>query len=288
MNTFKLSWNSHNLEIGKRTLIMGILNVTPDSFSDGGNFFNCDDAVAHGEKLVEDGADIIDIGGESTRPFSDFVSAEEESGRVIPVIEKLAKRVSVPISIDTTKAKVARRALEAGASIVNDIGALRFDPDMASVVSKFGVPVILMHMLETPKTMQDFPEYDDLIKEIKSFLADAIKRAEKCGIPKTNVIIDPGIGFGKTVEHNLLLIKNLHEFSSLDVPVLIGSSRKAFIRKILKDETGQDIRPDLPMVETGTQASIAAAIFNGANIVRVHDVANTCATVKIADAIKHA
>ena len=269
-------------------MIMGILNVTPDSFSDGGNFFNCDDAVAHGEKLVEDGADIIDIGGESTRPFSDFVSAEEESGRVIPVIEKLAKRVSVPISIDTTKAKVARRALEAGASIVNDIGALRFDPDMASVVSKFGVPVILMHMLETPKTMQDFPEYDDLIKEIKSFLADAIKRAEKSGIPKTNVIIDPGIGFGKTVEHNLLLIKNLHEFSSLDVPVLIGSSRKAFIRKILKDETGQDIRPDLPMVETGTQASIAAAIFNGANIVRVHDVANTCATVKIADAIKHA
>jgi len=287
MNTFKLSWNSHNLEIGKRTLIMGILNVTPDSFSDGGNFFNCDDAVAHGEILVEDGADIIDIGGESTRPFSDFVSAEEESGRVIPVIEKLAKRVSIPISIDTTKAKVAKRALEAGASIVNDIGALRFDPDMASVVSKFGVPVILMHMLQTPKTMQDFPEYDDLITEIKLFLSDAIKRAEKSGIPKTNVIIDPGIGFGKTVEHNLLLIKNLHEFSSLDVPVLIGSSRKAFIRKILKDETGQDIRPDLPMVETGTQATIAAAIFNGANIVRVHDVANTCATVKIADAIKH-
>ena len=282
-----LSWNSHHLEIGKRTLIMGIVNVTPDSFSDGGILFNCDDAVAHGEKMVEDGADIIDIGGESTRPFSDSVSAQEEIRRVIPVIEELAKRVSVPISIDTTKATVAKRALEAGASMINDIGALRLDPDMASVVSEHGVPVILMHMLGTPKTMQNFPEYDDLIKEVKSFLADAISRAEKSEIPKTNIIIDPGIGFGKTVEHNLLLLKNLHEFLSLGVPVLIGSSRKAFIRKILKDETVQDISPDLPMVETGTQASIVAAIFNGAHIVRVHDVANTRATVKIADAIKH-
>ena len=288
MNAFNLSWNSHSLEIGKRTLVMGVLNITPDSFSDGGIFFNFNDAVAYGEKLVKDGADIIDIGGESTRPFSDPVTVEEEIERVVPVIEKLSKRFSIPISIDTTKAKVAKRALEAGASIVNDIGALRFDPDMASVVSEFGVPVILMHMLGTPKTMQDLPEYGDLIKEIKSFLADAITRAEKSKIPKTHIIIDPGIGFGKTVEHNLLLIKNLYEFSSLDVPVLIGSSRKAFIRKILKDETDLDIRPDMPMVETGTQASIAAAIFNGANIVRVHDVANTCATVKIADAIKHA
>ena len=287
MNAFNLSWNSHSLEIGKRTLVMGVLNVTPDSFSDGGIFFNFDDAVSQGEKLARDGADIIDIGGESTRPFSDPVTVEEEIERVVPVIEKLSKHVSIPISIDTTKAKVARAALEAGASIVNDVGALRFDPDMASVVSEFGVPVILMHMLDTPKTMQDFPKYDNLIKEIKLFLADAIKRAEKNGIPKNNVIIDPGIGFGKTVEHNLLLIKHLHEFSSFNVPVLIGSSRKAFIRKILKDETGQDIRPDLPIVETGTQASIAAAILNGAHIVRVHDVANTCATVKIADAIKH-
>jgi len=268
-------------------LVMGVLNVTPDSFSDGGIFFNFDDAVAHGEKLVNDGADIIDIGGESTRPFSDPVTVEEEIQRVVPVIEKLSKRVSIPISIDTTKAKVAKRALEAGASIVNDIGALRLDTDMASVVSEFGVPVILMHMLGTPKTMQDLPEYGDLIKEIKSFLSDAIKRAEKSKIPKTHIIIDPGIGFGKTVDHNLFLIKNLHEFSSLNVPILIGSSRKAFIRKILKGETDQDISPDLPMVETGTQASIAAAILNGAHIVRVHDVANTCATVKIADAIKH-
>ena len=288
MNAFNISWNSHSLELGKRTLIMGVLNVTPDSFSDGGIFFNFDKAVAHGEKLIRDGADIIDIGGESTRPFSDPVTVEEEIERVVPVIEKLAKHISIPISIDTTKAKVAKRALEAGASIVNDIGALRLDPGMAPVVAEFGVPVILMHMLGTPKTMQDSPKYDDLIKEIKSFLADAIKRAEKNKIPKTRVIIDPGIGFGKTVEHNLLLIKNLHEFSSLNVPVLIGSSRKAFIRKILKSETDQDIRPDLPIVETGTQASVAAAILNGAHIVRVHDVANTFATAKIADAIKQA
>ncbi len=288
MNAFNISWNSHSLELGKRTLIMGVLNVTPDSFSDGGIFFNFDNAVAHGEKLAKDGADIIDIGGESTRPFSDPVTVEEEIERVVPVIENLAKRISIPISIDTTKAKVARRSLEAGASIVNDIGALRLDPGMASVVSEFGVPVILMHMLGTPKTMQNYPKYDDLIKEIKSFLADAIKRAEKSKIPKTHIIIDPGIGFGKTVEHNLLLIKNLHQFSSLNAPVLIGSSRKAFIRKILKDETDKDIRPDLPIVETGTQASIAAAILNGAHIIRVHDVANTFATVKVADAIKRA
>ncbi|NNL42350.1 MAG: dihydropteroate synthase [Desulfobacterales bacterium] len=287
MSTFNISWNSHCLVLGKRTLIMGVLNITPDSFSDGGNFFNFDDAVAQGEKLVRDGADIIDIGGESTRPFSDPVSVEEEIERVVPVIEKLAKQVSIPISIDTTKAKVARRALQAGASMVNDIGALRLDPDMASVVSEFGVPIILMHMLGTPKTMQEFPQYDDLIKEIKSFLADAIQAAEISKIPKTHIIIDPGIGFGKTVEHNLLLIKNLHEFSSLNVPLLIGSSRKAFIRKILKGKNDQDIQPDLPIVETGTQASVAAAILNGAHIVRVHDVANTCATVKIVDAIKH-
>ena len=269
-------------------MVMGVLNVTPDSFSDGGIFFNFEDAVAHGEKLVKDGADIIDIGGESTRPFSDPVTAEDEIERVVPVIEKLAKRISIPISIDTTKAKVAKKALEAGASIVNDIGALRLDTGMGPVVAEFGVPVILMHMLGTPKTMQDFPKYDDLIKEIKSFLADSIKRAEKSKIPRANVIIDPGIGFGKTVKHNLLLIKNLNQFSSLNVPVLIGSSRKAFIRKILKNETDQDIKPDLPIVETGTQASIAAAILNGAHIVRVHDVANTFATVKIADAIKQA
>lgn len=288
MKTYNLSWDSHNLELGKRTCIMGIVNVTPDSFSDGGRFLSCEDAVAHGEKLVADGADIIDIGGESTRPFSDPVSSKEEIKRVVPVIGQLAKRVSVPISIDTTKAEVAKRALEAGASIINDVGALRLDPDMASVAVKFGVPIIVMHMLGIPKTMQVSPEYDNLIDEIKSFLSDAIDRAEKSGIPRTKVIIDPGIGFGKTVEHNLLLIKQLNEFSDLDAPVLIGPSRKTFIRKILKDKTSKDIRPDLQIVENGTQACVAAAILYGAHIVRVHNVANTCATAKIIDLLKQA
>ncbi len=288
MKTYNLSWDSHNLELGKRTCIMGIVNVTPDSFSDGGRFLSCEDAVAHGEKLVADGADIIDIGGESTRPFSDPVSSKEEIKRVVPVIGQLAKRVSVPISIDTTKVEVAKRALEAGASIINDVGALRLDPDMASVAAKFGVPIIVMHMLGIPKTMQVSPEYDNLIDEIKSFLSDAIDRAEKSGIPRTKVIIDPGIGFGKTVEHNLLLIKQLNEFSDLDAPVLIGPSRKTFIRKILKDKTSKDIRPDLQIVENGTQACVAAAILYGAHIVRVHNVANTCATAKIIDLLKQA
>ncbi len=288
MKTYKLSWGAHSLELGKRTSIMGILNVTPDSFSDGGKFFTCDAAVAQGEKLVEDGADIIDIGGESTRPFSDAVSDQEEIRRVVPVIEKLAKRISIPISIDTTKASVAKRAIEAGASIINDIGALRLDHDMAQVAAEYEIPVILMHMKGTPKTMQVLPAYDDLIGEIKAFLENAIKHAEKSGISRSKIIIDPGIGFGKTVEHNLLLINNLHAFDTLNVPILIGPSRKSFIRNILKDKLREDIEPDLPAVETGTQAAIAASILHGAHIIRVHDVANTCSTVKIIDALKNA
>jgi dihydropteroate synthase len=288
MKTYKLSWGTHSLELGKRTCIMGILNVTPDSFSDGGKFFTCDAAVAQGEKLVEDGADIIDIGGESTRPFSDAVSDREEIRRVVPVIEKLAKRISIPISIDTTKASVAKRAIEAGASIINDIGALRLDHDMAQVAAEYEIPVILMHMKGTPKTMQVSPAYDDLIGEIKAFLENVIKQAEKSGISRSKIIIDPGIGFGKTVEHNLLLINNLDAFDTLNVPILIGPSRKSFIRNILKDKLREDIEPDLQAVETGTQAAIAASILHGAHIIRVHNVANACATVKIIDALKNA
>ena len=213
---------------------------------------------------------------------------EEESRRVLPVIERLEKRVSIPISIDTTKAVVARRAIEAGASMVNDVSSLRLDPDLPSVVVKYGVPVILMHMLGTPKTMQVSPTYDDVVGEIKAFLEDARDRAEKHGIPRERIIIDPGIGFGKTVEHNLFLIQRLREFTSLGVPVMIGPSRKAFIRNILKDKTVEDIRPDLPEVEIGTQAAIAASVLNGAHIVRVHNVANTSATVRIIDAIRNA
>lgn len=287
MKTYNIEWGNHRLVLGKRTCVMGILNVTPDSFSDGGEFFTLGDAVAQGLKLFEDGADILDIGGESTRPFSDEVSVEEEIRRVIPVIENLAARISIPISIDTTKAGVARRAIQAGASIINDVSALRLDHGLADVAAEYDVPVILMHMLGTPKTMQTDPVYDDLIKEIKAFLETAVDYAQRKGVSKSKIIIDPGIGFGKTVEHNLLLIKHLYEFKTLGVPILIGVSRKAFIRNILKDTAAKDINPDLPVVETGTQASIAAAVLNGAHMVRVHNVANTRVTLKIIDAVKN-
>lgn len=288
MKAYSLAWGKHRLDFGKRTCIMGVLNVTPDSFSDGGKFFTFDDAVAQGYRLFEEGADILDIGGESTRPFSNPVSEEEEILRVVPVIEKLSKRIPIPISIDTTKAGVAEQAIKAGASMINDVSSLSFDPKMANVAVDYGVPVILMHMLGNPKTMQMEPFYDDLIGEIKTFLENAINQAENRGISRFKIIIDPGIGFGKTVGHNLLLIQRLHEFKTLKVPIMIGTSRKAFIRNLLKDNTVKEINADSAMVESGTQASVAAAILNGAHIVRVHDVANTRITVKIIDAIKNA
>jgi len=287
MKTYKISYADHTLELGRHTCIMGILNVTPDSFSDGGKFFRYEDAMAQAEKMVEDGADIIDIGGESSRPFSEEVSLEEEARRVLPVIEKLAPRIPIPISIDTTKAGIARQAIEAGASIINDISSLQFDPDMGAVAAEYNTPVILMHIRGTPKTMQVSPEYDDIIGEISTFFEDAIRRAEKSGISRSKLIIDPGIGFGKTVGHNLSLIQHLHEFESFDVPILIGPSRKAFIRNILKGDTGKDIDPALPQVETGTQAAVAASILHGAHIVRVHDVANTSMTIRIIDEIRN-
>ena len=286
--TYRLSWAGYDMEFGHRTCIMGVVNVTPDSFSDGGKFFARDAAAAQGQKLAADGADILDIGGESTRPFSDQVSVDEEIERVIPVIEKLADHLPIPISIDTMKAEVARRAIAAGASMINDVSALRFDPDLGAVAREFGTPVVLMHMLGNPKTMQDSPTYDNLIADISDFLKDAIARAQKQGISRSKLIVDPGIGFGKTVSHNLLLIRHLQSFASLGVPILIGPSRKAFIRKLLKDDHNDDIPPDLPIVETGSQAAVAAAALCGAHIVRVHDVANTRATIRILDAIRGA
>ncbi len=257
---------------------MGILNVTPDSFSDGGRFFDKEDAVAQGEALAAAGADIIDVGGESTRPFSEAVPAEEEIRRVVPVIEKLAHRVSVPISIDTTKAQVAAQALETGAVIVNDIGALRLDPAMANLVADREVPVVLMHMQGTPRTMQENPQYEDVVAEVQRFLSDAIYRAEEAGIDRSKIIVDPGIGFGKTVTHNLQLIKDLSAFLGLGVPVLIGPSRKSFISKLLGP--GDERR------EVGTQAAVTAAAMNGAHIVRVHDVERTRQTLKLVDALR--
>ena len=286
MKNYDIFWADHHLKLGPRTCIMGILNITPDSFSDGGKFYAFDRAVSQAEKLVADGADILDVGGESTRPFSDAVSEEEETRRVVPVIEAIARRVSIPISIDTTKSGVARRAIEAGASIINDVGALRLDADMAKVAAASGVPVILMHMLGIPKTMQVAPVYESLLLEIRTFLATAIQHAVSQGVLRSRIIIDPGIGFGKTIHHNLMLIRCLNAFASLDAPILIGPSRKSFIRNLLKTTDPEGLDPSSESIETGTQAIVTAGILNGAHILRVHDVARTVTTVRLMDAMK--
>jgi dihydropteroate synthase len=264
---------------------MGIVNVTPDSFSDGGRFLDPANAVAQGLQLAAAGADIIDVGGESTRPFAEPVSTDEEIRRVVPVIAALAEKIRIPISIDTSKAAVARRALAAGAAMINDIAALRSDASLAALAAEAGVPVVLMHMRGEPRTMQVAPHYDDLVAEIYAFLQHAVRAAEGQGLLRERLIADPGIGFGKTPEHNLQLIGRLAEFAGLGLPLLVGPSRKSFIRRLVKPEDARDISPDQPAVETGTQAAVAASILNGAHIVRVHDVASTLATVKVADAI---
>ncbi|MBE0425147.1 MAG: dihydropteroate synthase [Nitrospirae bacterium] len=276
----KLVWRDFFLDFSKKTYVMGILNVTPDSFADGGLYFDKSSAIERAYQLVEDGADIIDIGGESTRPGSESVSIEEELNRTIPVIVSLAKKINVPISIDTYKSEVAKTALDAGASMVNDVSGLRFDPLMASIVSRYEVPVVIMHIKGKPKDMQQNPVYEALIPEILDYLRSCIKSAMESGIPEDKIIIDPGIGFGKTFEHNLEIINNLREFTSLGKPLLIGPSRKAFIGKILGDvPAGERLE--------GTAAAVAISVMNGANIVRVHDVREMVKVVKVADAIKN-
>lgn len=286
MPTYTIACGSQTLELGQRTLIMGIVNITPDSFSDGGHFFSSDRAIAQALQLVEEGADILDIGGESTRPYSDPVSATEELDRVLPVIEALAGRVSVPISIDTTKALVARRAVAAGATLINDVSALRMDSSMADAAARCQVPLILMHMKGTPKTMQVDPVYEDLIPDIKTFLGDAIHRAVAAGVDRSAIILDPGIGFGKTMHHNLQIIRDLDRFHDMDAPLLIGPSRKMFIRQLLKKPSVKDMDPLDVEVARGTQAAVAAAAMQGVHIVRVHDVARTRATLAIVNAIR--
>jgi dihydropteroate synthase len=265
------------LDLSSRTHLMGVLNVTPDSFSDGDRFFELEEAVEQGLKLAEEGADIIDVGGESTRPGSEPVAIEEELRRVIPVIEELAKRIKTPVSIDTYKSRVAKEALDSGASMVNDITGLRFDPEIKKVVAKYDVPVVLMHIQGTPKNMQESPKYENLLEDVKSYLSQSISIAEKAGIGEDKIIIDPGIGFGKTLNDNLMILKNLVEFKNLGRPVMIGVSRKSFIGKIL----------DLPTDERleGSLASMAVAIMNGANILRVHDVKESKRVAKLVDAI---
>ncbi len=258
---------ARGLEIScsQRPLIMGILNVTPDSFYDGGRHVGVDAAVAHGMRLVEEGADILDIGAESTRPGAAPVSEGEELDRVVPVVTELARRVTVPISVDTTKAAVARRAIEAGASIINDVSALRFDPEMAGVIAESGAAVVLMHMQGTPQTMQLAPRYEHVVSEIKEFFQERMDTAVQAGIPQSRIILDPGIGFGKLLSHNLEILAHVSSFHSLRRPLLIGVSRKGFIGQLLNRPVAQR--------EWGTAAAVALAVARGACIVRVHDVA---------------
>jgi dihydropteroate synthase len=245
-------------------LIMGVVNVTPDSFSDGGEFLDPRRAIEHAAQLVREGADVLDVGGESTRPGAGGVDAEEESRRVLPVLDGLVG-VGVPISIDTSKAEVAAAALDAGAGWVNDVTALRGDPDLASLCAERRCEVVLMHMLGTPRTMQEDPRYDDVVEDVRAFLGSRIEAAISAGVEEQRIWIDPGIGFGKTVEHNLDLLRRLGELRELGRPILVGTSRKSFIGKI----TGRGVDGRLG----GTIASNVLAVANGADGVRVHDVA---------------
>lgn len=272
-----LQVNGHDYTIGPRTWIMGVINTTPDSFSDGGLYFDKNKALEKGLQLVEDGAEIIDIGGESTRPGSEPVSPEEEIRRVVPLIATLRKQTDALISIDTTKSEVAHAALDAGADIINDISALRFDPRMAPLAAEEDVPVILMHMKGTPKTMQVNPTYEDVLLEVKSFLEESIDKAQASGIKKEKIIIDPGIGFGKRLKDNLALINNLHLLEELGRPILIGVSRKSFIGTILDSPPEERLE--------GTIASAILSIIHGAHILRVHDVASVKKAVRVAEAI---
>jgi dihydropteroate synthase len=257
---------------------MAILNVTPDSFYDGGRRLDPEEAIADGIEMAAAGADVIDIGGESTRPGARPVSADEESERVLPVIRALRGSVSIPISIDTTKSSVARAALAEGADIVNDISALGFDPEMAGLVAAAKAPVILMHMQGTPRTMQAAPRYDDVVREVRDFLGARIQYAMERGIERDKIVVDPGFGFGKTLEHNLALLRGLPALVALGQPLLAGVSRKTFIGKILGLEPGERLE--------GSLAAAVAAVLGGANIVRAHDVKETCRAVRIADAIR--
>ena len=268
----------HTLSLGERTLVMGIVNVTPDSFSDGAMFASVDDAVAHGARLVDEGADLVDVGGESTRPGSDPIEADEELLRVVPVIEGLVKaRPGTALSVDTRKPEVASAALDAGASVVNDIAGGR-NVALLETVSRTGAGVVLMHMLGEPKTMQDDPRYDDVVAEVHEFLRERIEAAVFAGVPEERVCIDPGIGFGKTVDHNLALLRAVPALRMLGAAVMVGASRKGFIGTL----TGVD---DPAARLEGSLAVAVLAAAHGADLVRVHDVAATVRALKVADAV---
>ncbi|MBI2921056.1 MAG: dihydropteroate synthase [Planctomycetes bacterium] len=262
---------------GKRTHLMGILNVTPDSFSDGGKFADPGAAVAQGERMAAEGASVIDVGGESTRPGAPEVPADEEVRRVLPVVRDLARKVRVPISIDTAKAAVARAALDAGAALVNDVSGLHLDPALAPLVAERGVPVVVMHMKGTPRTMQQNPQYRDPVAEICASLRESLALAERAGIAEDRILVDPGIGFGKTLEHNLEILQRLRELRTLGRPLLVGVSRKSMLGKLT----------DLPADRRAIPSAGAGAwcIAAGADLLRVHDVAEHEAVRKVVDAI---
>ena len=264
---------------GERTYLMGILNVTPDSFSDGGEFNSIETALAQARDMINHGVDIIDIGGESTRPNAEAVTIEEEIERVIPVIRQLRSESSIPISIDTTKATVAKEAIAAGADLVNDISAATFDEEMLSTVAQLDVPIILMHIRGNPQTMQSLTDYQDVVAEVKEFLNERVSKAIACGIKRDKIIIDPGIGFAKKAEQSLELLQRLPELKTLELPILVGVSRKSFMRPILQQDDPKERI-------WGTAAACYGAIARGADILRVHDVAQMYDVCRVADAIE--
>lgn len=283
MNSLKIG--NKTFELGKRTIVMGVLNVTPDSFSDDGEFFSIDKAVEHAALMEKQGADIIDIGGESTRPGAKAVSLEDEMNRVVPVIEQLVGKISVPISIDTYKSTIARKALDLGVGMLNDITALQGDKHLASVVAEYDVPVCLMHMKGNPRNMQVNPLYDDVVKEIHDFLKERTEYAMFCDIQKENIIIDPGLGFGKRtgrgVEDNCEILGRLSELKDLGFPILVGPSRKTFIGNVCGCEKPLSVSDRLE----GSLAAACIAVVNGADIVRVHDVLETRRCVDLVDCV---
>ena len=282
----KIRIGDNLFDLGNKTLIMGVLNITSDSFYDKGRYLSFDDAVKHALKMERQGADIIDIGGESTRPGATTVTLAAEMSRVIPLVEELANKLKIPISVDTYKSEIAEKALKLGAGMINDITALRADKKMPDIINKYDVPICLMHMQGTPSTMQVQPYYDDVIGEIKDFLKQRIKYAQSCDIRKENIIIDPGIGFGKRTgegfEDNCEILGRLTELNDLDTPILVGASRKTFIGNI----SGKD-KALLPKDRLeGSLAAAVIAAYNGANIIRVHDVKETRRALDIVDCVK--
>ena len=279
---FRLKLRSGTLALGERTLLMGVLNVTPDSFSDGGNYLSQDAAVAHALQMERDGADLIDVGGESTRPGSTGVSAEEEWSRLAPVLAALRGRLGIPISIDTRKSEIAERALEAGAEIINDVSGLRHDARIAEVAARARVPLVLMHMRGEPETMQRKPFARDALRDVVQGLRDSVRKARKAGVKESQIVVDPGIGFGKSYAQNYELLAKLPEIAKLGYAVLVGTSRKGFIGKTLEEE-GKPASAETKL--WGTAATVAASILNGAHIVRVHDVAEMARVARVADCV---